>query len=126
MYMIDGKLLVTLDPSWASFSSENSRGRKNFTLEELHALLADLGLLVPGQSWPPREYMFNLTGHFPKKILAKHGLLEFAAMRSNWKPKRVSPRLAADWEALRRKRTEVLVEGKVQEYGAVKVALLSA
>lgn len=79
--MIDGILVINLDPPYAGFSSKYSRCIRHCTVDELCVFLNDLGHLAPGQSWPPREYILRLPGSFSKDALAKFGLIDRAALR---------------------------------------------
>ncbi len=73
--MIHGTLVINLDPPYAGFSSDQGQLCKNFTVEELRALISELGILAPGQVWAPRDYMVRLPGKFSSDALAKFGLI---------------------------------------------------
>jgi len=92
--MIDGLLMINLDPPYVGFIANSSECWKNLTVEELRALLTDLGVLAPGESWPPREYMVRARGQFSSGALARFGLVKLAVTRSVPKSE-VPPRLVA-------------------------------
>ena len=91
--MIDGILVINLDPPYAGFSSESGQFWKDCTVDELNALLIEIKGFMPGTSWPPREYVLRLPGHFSKDALAKFGLINLATLRSIHKPQQMSPLL---------------------------------
>lgn len=93
--MINGILVINLDPPYAGFSGEDGHSRKNCTVDELTALLADLGGLVPGQSWPPREFVLRVSGRFSRDALHRFGLVKLASMPAIMTIKRASKRLSA-------------------------------
>jgi len=93
--MIDGTLMINLNPPWAGFSSESDKISKNFTVDELRALLIELGGLLPEQVWPPGEYMLNMPGRFSRDTLTKFGLIKAASV-SRVSPPRISPQRLAE------------------------------
>jgi hypothetical protein len=83
--MIDGTLMINLNPPCAGFSSESGKFWKNCTVDELRALLIELGGLAPEQAWPPGEYVLRMPGRFLRDTLTKFGLIKMASVS------RVSP-----------------------------------
>lgn len=86
MYMLDGYLIVNLEPAYIGFSPiidsrENSwSGRRYCTVEEIRTLLLDLGVIEPDQSWPPRELMLRLKVRIPRTVLEKLELVPMSGM----------------------------------------------
>lgn len=83
--MIEGTLLINLDPPYMAFtpkvSGQSINGgasdniRCDCTQAQIKDLLVELDVISPYQQWPLRECILRLPVVLPAKILAKHGLL---------------------------------------------------
>lgn len=92
--MVEGTLVVNLDPPYVSFVERNGEGTtpspdrkrntltKQCTIQELRNMLIDLGAILPYQQWPPRDCMMRLPGSFSQATLRKLGL-EKQSYKSN-------------------------------------------
>lgn len=76
--MIEGILTVNLDPPYCSFHSHltgfNYLRSAECTVEEIRAILLELGAISSGQNWPMQECFVRLTGTFSEGQLANLGL----------------------------------------------------
>lgn len=81
--MIEGILLINLEPSYMGFFPKPGNALTcctdtdswcYCTQDQIKALLLDLEILLPHQNWPPREYILRLPVTLPRTKLAKHGL----------------------------------------------------
>jgi hypothetical protein len=84
--MIEGTLVVNLDPPYMDFLPNTSTETKDnsacenctwhyCTIEQIREFLVELGLIYKAQQWPPREYILRLPVRLPIRSLAKLGLL---------------------------------------------------
>lgn len=82
--MVEGILVVNLDPPYVSFVEQqdktgtDQRKRKpaavrHCTIQELRLMLLELGAIVPYQQWPPREYTIHMPGTYSQATLDKLG-----------------------------------------------------
>jgi hypothetical protein len=76
--MVHGVLTVNLDPPYYAFDQQEPSdayvGFLSCSLDELQALLLDLGALAPGQPWPPKDYIARIKGDFSLEELSRWGL----------------------------------------------------
>lgn len=73
--MIDGLLVINLDPPYAAFRTERDVEHwKDCTTDELRDFLIAIEALSPDQTWPPREYVLRVFGKFDAKTLAILGI----------------------------------------------------
>jgi hypothetical protein len=73
--MIEGKLVVNLNPPYMGFTSEKHGEQwKNCTVNEVRSLLVELEAIIPQVQWPPRDYTVRISGQFPQQKLEKFGL----------------------------------------------------
>ena len=76
--MIEGILTVNLDPPYCGFHSHETGfsylRSAECTVEEIRAILIELGAISPSQHWPMQECFVRLTGTFSEVQLAKLGL----------------------------------------------------
>lgn len=90
--MIEGTLVVNLDPPYMGFLPKTSVDTINTaacanctwcycTLEQMRDFLVELGLIHPAQQWPSREYILRLPSRLPIRSLAKHGLLNVPTLQ---------------------------------------------
>ena len=76
--MIEGILTVNLDPPYCSFHSHTTGFHylrsAECTVDEIRAILLELGAISSGQNWPMKECFVRLTGKFSEAQLAELGL----------------------------------------------------
>lgn len=84
--MIEGTLVVNLDPPYMGFLPKTSVEATTTsacenciwcycTLDQMRDFLVELDLIHPAQQLPTREYIFRLPSRLPLRTLDKHGLL---------------------------------------------------
>jgi hypothetical protein len=77
--MVEGILVVNLDPPYVGFVQKNDKSKmrgklKNCTVPELRQMLLDLGAISPQQQWPPKDCTIRLPGKYSSAALEKLGL----------------------------------------------------
>ena len=84
--MIDGYLIVNLEPAYIGFSLARDNGevswhgRRYCTVEEIRTLLLELGVIEPDQHWPPQELMLRLSVRISRQVLEKMELIPMTGM----------------------------------------------
>lgn len=86
--MVEGILVVNLDPPYIGFVSKNSAkspkspseskrlkgSLKSCSSEELRQMLIELGAITQQQHWPPKDCTMRVPGSYPSALLEKMGL----------------------------------------------------
>jgi hypothetical protein len=72
--MIEGTLLVNLNPPYIGFASEDVSEIKHTSTDELTKFLIDLAQAEPGTCLP-REFQARISGRFSIARLSQYGLL---------------------------------------------------
>ena len=76
--MIEGILTVNLDPPYCSFHSHTTGFHyirsAECTVDEIRAILLELGAISSSQHWPMKECFVRLTGRFSEAQLGELGL----------------------------------------------------
>jgi hypothetical protein len=87
--MIEGILLVNLDPPYIGFSQASQDAQPSATridvwrdcsVDEIRLLLIDLNAFSPDQSWPPQECVLRLPINWTKAELTRLNLLTLCAI----------------------------------------------
>jgi len=102
--MIEGTLLVNLDPPFMAFQPRRcgqsidravdieTEIRCDCTQAQIKDFLVELEVISVTQAWPPRECIMRLATKLPVRILLKHGLLKMPSLEhfivANTKPLR--------------------------------------
>jgi hypothetical protein len=89
--MIEGILLVNLDPPYIGFSEASQGSQKadsrvdvwrHCSVAEIKELLIDLEAILPDQPWPPRECVLRLQVSWSKEELTRLCLLNLCVLES--------------------------------------------
>lgn len=89
--MIEGILLINLDPPYIAFSqapqsSQNSDSKidewRPCSVDEIRQLLIELDAILPHHPWPPQEIVLRLPITLPKSELARLSLLKLRNLES--------------------------------------------
>src|SRR5271165_2695112 len=89
--MIDGMLVINLDPASIGFSpameghAENNAQISHWrscSVEDIRHLLLELDAITPDQVWPPRECVLRLSIRLPKSVIKRLDLASIHALKS--------------------------------------------
>ena len=86
--MIDGTLLVTVDPPMIGFMRPGIQAiTHECTRDELISFLADIRGIPSRDFVLPKEMLVRVTGSYPRATLARYGLINVTEVKPELRPR---------------------------------------